>query len=324
MIKFLLLLPILFLALIPILSQSFADEEYSLSHFVAKGIGQSISDEPTVVWTMINGDKGTVVWTMPDSYAVARLNVQPHHQCYDNANFVCLNGTVTSTKNSVYVVEGAVVTFVFDMPTKQTISFLSGNLVANGYEVELTNFKAKEASKIVEKRADEIVDNLEREVHEKIVDAQNLLQNEDLLQRLTDSNEEFSNLEDIYAEIDKRNFEWEIESPEPSPFQASLINNQISELLREEMTKDAQKDTKFVYKEIILTNAYGANVAQTGPTTDYKQWDEQWWQLAKQKAMDFQSGFDESAGVQSFDVSIRITDDAGKFLGVIKFVINME
>jgi len=309
---------------IPTLQESFAENEYSLSHFSAKGVGQSIAEEPTVVWTMINGDKGTLVWTLPNSYAVARLDMQQHHICYDRANVVCLNGTVTSTKNAVYVTEGAVVTIVFDMPQKETISFLSGNLVANGYEIELTKFRAKEISKIVEQRAEEIVDNLEKEVHLKILESQDLLKNELLQEKLIESNQEFNNFDDLYAEIDKKNQEWEIDRPDISPFEASLISNKASDLLRDVMEKDSEKPTKFVYKEIILTNAYGANIAQTGPTTDYKQWDEQWWQLAKLRAINFQSGFDESAGVQSFDISLRITDQSGEFLGVIKFVINVE
>ena len=309
---------------IPTLQESFAENEYSLSHFSAKGVGQSIAEEPTVVWTMINGDKGTIVWTLPNSYAVARLDMQQHHICYDRANVVCLNGTVTSTKNTVYVTEGAVVTIVFDMPQKETISFLSGNLVANGYEIELTKFRAKEISKIVEQRAEEIVDNLEKEVHLKILESQDLLKNELLQEKLIESNQEFNNFDDLYAEIDKKNQKWEIDRPDISPFEASLISNKASDLLRDVMEKDSEKPTKFVYKEIILTNAYGANVAQTGPTTDYKQWDEQWWQLAKLRAIHFQSGFDESAGVQSFDISLRITDQSGEFLGVIKFVINVE
>jgi len=309
---------------IPTLQESFAENEYSLSHFSAKGVGQSIAEEPTVVWTMINGDKGTLVWTLPNSYAVARLDMQQHHICYDRANVVCLNGTVTSTKNAVYVTEGAVVTIVFDMPQKETISFLSGNLVANGYEIELTKFRAKEISKIVEQRAEEIVDNLEKEVHLKILESQDLLKNELLQEKLIESNQEFNNFDDLYAEIDKKNQEWEIDRPDISPFEASLISNKASDLLRDVMEKDSEKPTKFVYKEVILTNAYGANVAQTGPTTDYKQWDEQWWQLAKLRAIHFQSGFDESAGVQSFDISLRITDQSGEFLGVIKFVINVE
>jgi len=309
---------------IPTLQESFAENEYSLSHFSAKGVGQSIAEEPTVVWTMINGDKGTLVWTLPNSYAVARLDMQQHHICYDRANVVCLNGTVTSTKNAVYVTEGAVVTIVFDMPQKETISFLSGNLVANGYEIELTKFRAKEISKIVEQRSEEIVDNLEKEVHLKILESQDLLKNELLQEKLIESNQEFNNFDDLYAEIDKKNQEWEIDRPNISPFEASLISNKASDLLRDVMEKDSEKPTKFVYKEIILTNAYGANIAQTGPTTDYKQWDEQWWQLAKLRAINFQSGFDESAGVESFDISLRITDQSGEFLGVIKFVINVE
>jgi len=309
---------------IPTLQESFAENEYSLSHFSAKGVGQSIAEEPTVVWTMINGDKGTLVWTLPNSYAVARLDMQQHHICYDRANVVCLNGTVTSTKNAVYVTEGAVVTIVFDMPQKETISFLSGNLVANGYEIELTKFRAKEISKIVEQRSEEIVDNLEKEVHLKILESQDLLKNELLQEKLIESNQEFNNFDDLYAEIDKKNQEWEIDRPNISPFEASLISNKASDLLRDVMEKDSEKPTKFVYKEIILTNSYGANIAQTGPTTDYKQWDEQWWQLAKLRAINFQSGFDESAGVQSFDISLRITDQGGEFLGVIKFVINVE
>jgi len=273
---------------------------------------------------MVSGDKGTIVWTMPNSYSVARLDMQTHHMCYDRSNVVCLNGTVTSVKNAKFVQEDDIITLVYDMPSKQTVSFLSGNLVTNTFDLELTKFKAKEASKIIEQRTDEIVDKLLQEVHAKILEAEDLLKNELLLEKLIESNQEFNNFEDLWAEIDKRNYEWEIERSDISPFEASLINNKVSDLLRDVMKKDSEKPTKFVYKEIILTNAYGANVAQTGHTTDYKQWDEKWWLLTKLEAINFQTGFDESAGIQSFDISIRITDIDGKFLGVIKFVINAE
>ncbi len=322
--KILLLIPIfLVFLLVPSMQNSFAESEYSLSHFSSKGTIKNLPDVGSV-WTMINDDKGTIVWAVPGSYSVARLDMQTHHMCYDDANVVCLNGTITSVTNSQFVHEDDIVTIVYDMPDTQTISFLSGDLVANGFEVELKKFKAKEATKIVEIRANEIIDNLEREVHLKILDAQELLKNELLQERLIESNQEFYNYDDLYAEIDKRNYEWEIDRPDPSPFEDTLINNEISDLLREEMQRDSLRETKFVYKEIILTNAYGANVAQTDRTTDYKQWDEQWWQLAKQKAISFQSGYDESAEIQSFDISLRITAQNGGFLGIIKFVVNIE
>jgi len=109
-----------------------------------------------------------------------------------------------------------------------------------------------------------------------------------------------------------------------TPLMGTLLGSKVSEFLREIMITDQQKPTDFVYEEIFLTNSYGANVAQTGKTSDYKQWDEQWWILAKRNGVEFESGFDESAGVESLSMSVRIADDSGRFMGVMKFVINAE
>jgi hypothetical protein len=37
-----------------------------------------------------------------------------------------------------------------------------------------------------------------------------------------------------------------------------------------------------------------------------------------------ESGYDESAGVYSSDIALRILDDDGNFIGVIKAVVNVE
>jgi len=142
---------------------------------------------------------------------------------------------------------------------------------------------------------------------------------------LRDSNQEFATLDDPFALINERNDEWILaEEDELTPFMGTILGNKASELLRKVMNEDQMKPTDFVIEEIILTNAYGANVAQTGKTTDYMQWDERWWMLAKQKGVHMESGFDESAGVQSFDMAVRISDANGIFHGVFKFVINDE
>jgi hypothetical protein len=50
-----------------------------------------------------------------------------------------------------------------------------------------------------------------------------------------------------------------------------------------------------------------------------------WWQKAKQNGVFLsEGGFDESAGVYASDISIRIIDDDGNFIGVLKAVINVE
>jgi len=324
--KILFLIPIvLVFLLVSSMQDSFAESEYALSHFSSKGKITNSLGEGTTVWTMISGDKGTIVWTTPNSYySVARLDMQTHHMCYDRSNVVCLNGTITSVKNTKFVQEDDIITLVYDMPSTQTVSFLSGMLGTTTFDLDLTKFKAKEATKIVEQQAEKFVDELKKEVSLKILESLDFIKNELLLEKLIESNQEFNNFEDLWAEIEKRNQEWINTKPDVSPFEASIISNKVSDLLRDVMEKDSEKATKFVIKEIILANAYGANVAQTGPTTDYQQWDEEWWLLAKLEAINIDSGFDESAGVQSFDVSLRITDSDGRFLGVIKYVINIE
>ena len=59
-------------------------------------------------------------------------------------------------------------------------------------------------------------------------------------------------------------------------------------------------------------------------SSDYQQWDEQWWLHAKRSGVYFQSEYDESAGVYSTDIALRINDNIGSFLGVIKAVTNVD
>ena len=91
------------------------------------------------------------------------------------------------------------------------------------------------------------------------------------------------------------------------------------------MDVDQKSESQFKYAEIFITNQYGGNIAQSHKTTDYKQNDELWWQKAQQNGVFLsEGGFDESAGVYSSDIAIRILDDDGNFIGVLKAVINVE
>jgi len=80
-----------------------------------------------------------------------------------------------------------------------------------------------------------------------------------------------------------------------------------------------------VYGEVYITNRYGANAAQTGRTSDYRQDDEEWWKRARDDGVYIADlEYDESAGVFSTDVCVRVTDDVGRFMGVIKAVLNIQ
>ncbi len=104
-----------------------------------------------------------------------------------------------------------------------------------------------------------------------------------------------------------------------------MINNPAADVLRSIMDADQKSESQFKYAEIFVTNQYGANIAQSHKTSDYKQDDEKWWQKAKQNGIFLsEGGFDESAGVYASDISIRILDGDGKFIGVLKAVVNVE
>ena len=167
-------------------------------------------------------------------------------------------------------------------------------------------------------------DTLKQETKVKLDEVLQIRKNSQIIQALVKSNAEFDAMDDPYGVIDQRNNEWVKAENKVTPFMGSLIGTKVSDLLRNVILEDKEKTQDFTYEEIFVTNAYGANIAQTGKTSDYQQWDEQWWLQAKRSGVYFQSGYDESAGVYALDISVRITDDSEKFLGIMKFVINIE
>jgi len=321
---------VLSIGIVSTLSNSYAQNEpYVLSHFSAKGtITENNPFGGAVFWTLVSGDQGTIVTSSPTGVTVLRLDMKQSDSCPELTNIVCLDSTIKSIKNSKFgfVEVGDQVKIVFEMPKKQTITMQSGKLAELVIELDISKMRVKAVEKIVEKNIEgDKLDALKQESLSKIRAALELIEDPDIQNALKDSNEEFAALDDPLALINERNDEWVLaEDDEVTPFMGTILGNKASTLLQKVLNEDKMKPTDFVYEEIILTNAYGANVALTGKTTDYKQWDEKWWIFAKVEGVSVQSGFDESAGVQSLDVSFRIQDENGRFLGVVKFVINTE
>ncbi len=174
-----------------------------------------------------------------------------------------------------------------------------------------------------------LIDNLQilqTEINMKIEQSREIVTFPQIQQSLAESNTSFSASgfpEEIIQQIDER---WQSSDPDtPDSVAFNLIHNPSSDILRSIMDIDQKSESQFKYAEIFVTNQYGANVAQSHKTSDYKQDDEMWWQKAKQNGVFLsEGGYDESAGVYSSDIAIRILDDDGTFLGVLKAVINVE
>ena len=104
-----------------------------------------------------------------------------------------------------------------------------------------------------------------------------------------------------------------------------LMNNKLSKELKEKIEFYEEKYGYKIFGEIFITNKYGANTAQTGKTSDYRQDDEEWWQRAEKDGLyvgDVE--YDESAATCSVAIGMRIDDEDGNFVGIMKAVLNIE
>jgi len=171
---------------------------------------------------------------------------------------------------------------------------------------------------------EEMLKRMDRDIYFKIEELQKQTKHLILQKALFESNREFEKLDNIQEYINQRDQEWVSQPKETiTSFMQGLINNKVSEEMTKEFIEFYEK--KYGYRivgEIFITNRYGANVAQTGKTSDYRQDDEKWWQVAKNKGLYVSDvEFDESVGTHAISVGIRIENDDGEFMGVMKAVI---
>ncbi|MFH1350016.1 MAG: PAS domain S-box protein [Pseudomonadota bacterium] len=149
-----------------------------------------------------------------------------------------------------------------------------------------------------------------------------------LLQKsLSESNRAFQKLANIEAYINQKDREW-VSAPkaEITPFMQELITGDLANHLRANLIEFYQKKYGFrIFVEIFVTNKYGANVAQSGKTSDYRHDDEEWWQNAREKGYSVSAaGYDESSGERVIPLGLRIDDKGGAFTGVMKAVVSVK
>ena len=136
------------------------------------------------------------------------------------------------------------------------------------------------------------------------------------------SNQQDSKMsDDIRAQIYfQREKEW-TSSLENTPFMNSVIDNEVSEFLRDNLVIESEEFRAVTFGEHILTNQYGPNIAVSIKTDNYDQSQDEWWQQSF-KDIDGQPfarecEFDSSAGIFSEDLVINIHDENGKFIGIL-------
>ncbi len=172
----------------------------------------------------------------------------------------------------------------------------------------------------------ETLDKIDRNIYSRIELFQDHVKHITTQKFISESNEDFEKLDDIQEYIFKQDEEW-ISAPKETvtQFMRDLIDNELSAELRELMEFYKERYGYYVFAEAFVTNKYGANVSQTAKTSDYRQDDEDWWQMAMEKGLHVSDvQYDKSAGVYSTDIGIRIDDKDGNFIGAMKIVLNIE
>lgn len=174
--------------------------------------------------------------------------------------------------------------------------------------------------------ADQTLAEMEHHFYDQVTHLQAYAKTPAVRDGVGESNRAFSALTDVQAHIDKINSEWTaVRSGEPTPFMQGLLEGTLSQEFKERVAFSQSRHESSPVAELFVTNRYGANVALSGRTTDYRQDDERWWQDAKANRHHVGDiEYDESADVYANSIAVRIDDDRGGFAGVLKAVLNSD
>lgn len=172
----------------------------------------------------------------------------------------------------------------------------------------------------------ETMDKIDRNIYYTIEEFQAYCNDLVLLETIAKSNREFEKLENLQEYIDGKNNEWiSAQKETTTPLMRELLNNELSEELREKIGFHEEKHGYKVFGEVFVTNKYGANIALTDKTSDYRQDDELWWEKAREDGLYVSDvEYDESSGIHSTAIAIRANDKERHFNGVVKVVLNIE
>ncbi|HDH51628.1 MAG TPA: hypothetical protein ENH04_09515, partial [Nitrospirae bacterium] len=157
---------------------------------------------------------------------------------------------------------------------------LIGGFLAVSLLICLTGYLAVNASKKimqsvftdnVSNMALRIMDEIDRDMNYKIETIRAYSADPDLHETVTRSNQDFEKLDDIQAYINNKDREWvSAAKDEVTPFMRDLIDSNLSGELRGKLDFYRKKYGYRVFGEVFVTNKYGANVAQTNKTSDYR------------------------------------------------------
>jgi signal transduction histidine kinase len=162
-----------------------------------------------------------------------------------------------------------------------------------------------------------IMQDLDQYIDKRLNDFNEIIKQSIVQDALKESNKEFGKLSDVESFI--------TEQDQSAPFLREVIDQDLTEELVNSIQFYKDEYGYDVVEELFITNAYGANVALGIGTSDYKQNDEEWWQITKNSGKYVgELQFVEKYGNYATEFGFRIDDENGNFLGVMKVVLTLD
>lgn len=138
---------------------------------------------------------------------------------------------------------------------------------------------------------------------------------------LNASNAEFDAMADPESYIDQQDDDW-VSTPdtELSPLMESIFANDLTLDLTTRLDMHYIREHGIdVYGEVQVSNKYGAIIAMTSRSADYRQSDEAWWQTAKDDGKFVgELEMDMASMAYGIPLSVAVLSSDGAFLGVMK------
>jgi len=177
----------------------------------------------------------------------------------------------------------------------------------------------QKSSEVITKIEPVPLDNITTIGHYKISYLQELVSDPIIQSALKSSNQKFFAMTDEDISQLKEDTEWTRPGEgDLTAFQISIIDNNVSDLLRENLLVQTEEFGEIQFPEMILTNAKGATITSTERTYNYIQSEYEWWQVASQNdVLVRQCGPDKSINMNSEDIVIQIFDDGKEFIGIL-------
>lgn len=175
-------------------------------------------------------------------------------------------------------------------------------------------------------RAIDLMDEVDRLVELRIREWQAYVDADLVQQALMRSNRNFASLPDRLSILAERESAWRQQAAAGgSELSREIRANRLSqELERQRVAINEDADTE-IFGSVLITNRYGVNVADTEGASDYRQDDEDWWQMATQDDVYVDAlEFEEDTGRRSAAICLRIEGEDGKLLGVLRTELNLS